>query len=80
MLHWLPQLTEGWKGVSNGTSTQVRVQITNKYKVMMTSRRLYKKGSPHEEGDKRKKESRGTAQTTVIFEQGPIYAHFNSSD
>ena len=38
------------EGVSDGTSTQVRVQIINKCKVMMASRRLYKKGSSHEEG------------------------------
>ena len=43
------------EGVSDGTSTQVRVQIINKCKVMMASRRLYKKGSPHEEGDRKKK-------------------------
>ena len=38
------------EGVSDGTDIQVRVQIINKCKVMMASRRLYKKGSPHEEG------------------------------
>ena len=32
------------EGVSDGISTQVRVQIINKCKVMMASRRLYKKG------------------------------------
>ena len=39
------------EGVSDGTSTQVRVQIINKCKALMASRRLYKKGSPHEEGE-----------------------------
>ena len=39
------------EGVSDGTSTQVRVQIINKCKAMMASRRLHKEGSPHEEGD-----------------------------
>ena len=42
------------EGVSDETSTQVGAQIINKCKVMMASRRLYKKGSPHEEGDARK--------------------------
>ena len=34
--------------VSDGTSTQVGIQIINKCRAMMASRRLYKKGSPHE--------------------------------
>ena len=42
------------KGVSDRISTQVGVRIINKCKVMMASRRLYKKGSSHEEGDARK--------------------------
>ena len=47
--------------VSDGTSTKVRVQIINKCRVMMTSRRLYKEGSPHEERDRKKgEENRGT--------------------
>ena len=46
------------EGVSDGTDTQVRVQIINKCKVTMASRRLYKKGSPHEEEHARKR--RGT--------------------
>ena len=40
--------------VSDGTSTQVRVQIINKCRVMMASRGLYKKGSPHEEEDRKR--------------------------
>ena len=40
--------------VSDGTSIQVRVQIINKCRVMMVSRRLYKEGSPHEERDGKK--------------------------
>ena len=33
--------------MSNGTSTHVKVQMINKCKVLMTSRRLYKRrGSP----------------------------------
>ena len=46
------------KGVSDGTSTQMGAQIINKCKATMASRRLYKKGSPHEEGHARKE--RGT--------------------
>ena len=46
------------EGVSDGTSTQVGVQIINKCKAMIASKRLYKKGSPHEEGHVRK--GRGT--------------------
>ena len=46
------------EGVSDGTSTQVGVQIINKCKVMMASRRLYKKGSPHEEGHVKKGKGR----------------------
>ena len=45
-------------GVSNGTSTQVGVQIINKCKAMIASIRLYKKGSPHEKGHMKK--GRGT--------------------
>ena len=39
--------------VSDGTSTQVRVQIINKCKATMASRRLYKKESSYEEGDRK---------------------------
>ena len=46
------------EGVSDGTNTQVGVQIINKCKATMALRRLYKKGSPHEEGHSRK--GRGT--------------------
>ena len=38
------------EGVSDGTSTQVGVQIINKCRAMIASRRLYKEGSPHEDG------------------------------
>ena len=40
--------------VSDGISTQVRVQIINKCKATMASRRLYKKGSPHKEREGKK--------------------------
>ena len=42
------------KGVSDGTNTQVGVQIINKCKATMALKRLYKKGSPHEEGHVKK--------------------------
>ena len=49
------------EGVSDGIITQVKVQIINKYRAMMASRRLYKEGSPHEERDRKKgEENRGT--------------------
>ena len=48
------------EGVSDRTSTQVRVQIINKCKAMIASRRLYKKGSHHEERDGKRREKRGT--------------------
>ena len=38
------------EGVSDGTSTQVGVQIINKCRAMIASSRLYKEGSPHEDG------------------------------
>ena len=36
--------------MSDRTGTQVKVQMINKCKALMTSRGLHKKGSPHEEG------------------------------
>ena len=45
--------------MSDGTGTQVKVQMINKCKVLMTSSVLYKRGgSPHEEGDGKKEELR----------------------
>ena len=44
------------EGVYDGTSTQVGVQIINKCKVMMASRRLYKKGVLMRKGTPRKGE------------------------
>ena len=43
------------EGMSDGISTQVGVRIINKCKATMASRRLYKKGSPHEEGHTKKR-------------------------
>ena len=42
------------EGMSDGTGTQVKVQMINKCKALMTSRGLYKRGSPHEEGNREK--------------------------
>ena len=44
--------------MSDGTGTQVKVQLINKCKVLMTSRELYKRRESHEEGDREKKEKR----------------------
>ena len=46
------------EGVSDGTNTQVGVQIINKCKATMALKRLYKKGSPHEEGHVKKGKGR----------------------
>ena len=43
--------------MSDGTNTQVKVQMIDKCKVLMTSRGL-REGSPHEEGDRKKEELR----------------------
>ena len=45
--------------MSDGTGTQVKIQMINKWKALITLRRLYKRRDPHEEGigkKKRKKE------------------------
>ena len=68
------------EGVSDGTSTQVRVQIINKCKVMMALRRLYKKGSPHEEGDRKGRGERRNRKIIVDLEQEPANIHLVSSD
>ena len=47
--------------MSDGTDTQVRVQMINKCKTLMTSRRLYNMGSPHEEGDGEKRKENTVA-------------------
>ena len=41
----------------DGTGTQVKVQMINKCKVLMTSRGLIREGSPHEERDRKKEET-----------------------
>ena len=70
------------EGMSNGAGTQVKVQMINKCKALMTSRGLYKKGSPHEEGDGEKKgnlEQKNSVRT-IAFEQRPIYLLHVSSN
>ena len=44
--------------ISDGTGTQVKVQMINKCKVLMTSRGYIREGSPHEEEDEKKEELR----------------------
>ena len=44
--------------MSDGTGTQVKVQMINKCKVLMTSRGYIRDGSHHEEGDRKKEELR----------------------
>ena len=66
------------EGVSDGTSTQVGIQIINKCKAMMASRRLYKKGSPHEEGHARK--GRGIERELENLKEEPANIYLISSD
>ena len=44
--------------MSDGTGTQVKVQMINKCKVLMTSSGLYKRGESHEERHEKKKRLR----------------------
>ena len=44
--------------ISDGTGTQVKVQMINKCKVLMTSKGYIREGSPHEEEDEKKEELR----------------------
>ena len=68
------------EGVSDGTSTQVRVQIINKCKAMMASRRLYKKGSPHEKKDRKRGGEQRNRKITEDLEQEPANIHPISSE
>ena len=68
------------EGVSDETSTQVRVQIINKCKAMIVLRRLYKKGSPHEERDRKKGGEQRNRKITGDLEQEPTNIHPISSD
>ena len=42
--------------MSDRTGTQVKVQMINKCKVLITSRGLYKEWSPHEKRDGKKRD------------------------
>ena len=68
------------EGVSDGTSTQVRVQIINKYRAIMASRKLYKEGSPREEGDRKEGGEWRNRKITGDLEQEPANIHLISSD
>ena len=68
------------EGVSDGTSTQVGVQIINKCSVMMASRRLYKEGSPHKEEDRKKGGEQRNRKITEDLEQESTNIHLISSD
>ena len=54
----------GW--MSNGTGTQVKVQMINKCKTLITLRRLYKRRASHEEGIKK---SHKKERKTIAFNQ-----------
>ena len=57
MLPWLPQLRELEK-VADGTSTQVRVQMINKWRVKMIQKKIYKvEDSSWKEEEKRDRKS-----------------------
>ena len=52
--------------MSDGTGTQVKVQMINKYKVLINSRRLYKRRRSPKRGDRRiKKKERGKGERTL---------------
>ena len=44
--------------VADGTSTQVRVQMINKWKVKMIQKMLYKMGDSPRKGDRKRREKR----------------------
>ena len=45
--------------VADGTSTQVRVQMINGYRVKMIQKELYKVGDSPQKGDERKRKNSG---------------------
>ena len=55
--------------VVDGTSTQVRVQMINRWRVKMTQKRLYKVRDSPRKRDRRKREKKGntTIRTVLIF-------------
>ena len=67
-------------GMSDGTDTQVKIQMINKCRVMMTSRGLYKKVSMKKRGGEQGNLEQKNSVRTIAFEQGPIYVLHVSSD
>ena len=69
-------------GMSDGTDTQVKVQMINKCKVLMTSKRLYKRGGvPMKKGtEKRRNLEQKKRVRTIAFEQRQRYIPYISSD
>ena len=54
--------------VVDGTSTQVRVQMINRWRVKMIQKGLYKVGDSPQKGDRRKREKKNnTAIRTVLI-------------
>ena len=68
--------------ISDGTGTQVKVQMINKCKVLMTSRGLYKRGGfPMKKGTKKRRNLEQKKRVrTIAFEQGQRYIFHVSSD
>ena len=66
---WLPQLTKR-RGVSDRTDTQVKVQMINKCKILITSRGLYKRGGVpmKKETEKRRNLEQKKRVRTIAFE------------
>ena len=62
--------------MSNGTGTQVKVQMINKCKVLMTSRGLYKR----RESEKKRNLEQKKERKTIAFNQGQRYIPYVSSD
>ena len=68
--------------MSDGTGTQVKVQMINKCKVLMTSKELYKRGeSPWRRGlGKRRNLEQKKRRRTIAFDQRQRYTPYVSSD
>ena len=65
VLPWQPQLTEGKKGVFDGTSTQVATQMIDKCRVKRVQEGLYNKKDPQWGGDR--KNSRKNTVAIFVF-------------
>ena len=68
--------------MSDGTGTQVKVQMINKCKVLMTSRELYKRGEvPMKNGPEKRRNLEQKKKVRIIaFEQRQRYIPHVSSD